>query len=163
MAFWENLGTIAAALVSLGAIIGGAYGFYTKCSKKHKRNKELKHKRNETLDSLPAKFENIDNKIDEIVQHHEDLAVDVRSLQEKNEKIMDLLDVMDTTVLRNLIWTTISGCEIHDIPDRQLRMALEGCEIYLAKGENHETGELCRRLREESIHRLTNQGGQDGK
>ena len=164
MNIWANIGSVAAAISGILALASAVYGIYIKCSKKYKAKKAKKLQRDIVIDNISKNFETIDDKIDEIVQHHEDLANDVAELKNSNDQLNKLLDQMDTTVLRNLIWTTVGGCEdFSDIPDRQLRMALEGCDIYLGKGENHETARICAELRNEQDRRLGARGGSNGK
>jgi predicted nuclease with TOPRIM domain len=135
---------ITAVASILGALVT-LFGLYVTFKKKIKDHFARKHHRNDIIDSLPDHFEKIQNQIDSINATQDDMQEQVSDIAKHQENLETSFDTLETNALRYSINDIFFGYHnIEDVPDEMLSNAAKSCDIYLAKGLNHETGARCK-------------------
>lgn len=128
-------------------ILGTLLPIISSKTKKYKQKRALQQKRNETIDSIPARFDQLERKQNESEMNLRSEIQDIKEYQEESEKRFDIYETQDLKY--KIIDAFYSAENISEVPYEVLLIASECCDIYRGKGLNHEIGAKCDIIYEE--------------
>lgn len=116
---------------------------YKSGKKKWDRKKQKEKERNDNLDALPSKLNDLQTENKKILKLVQDLAIK----QERSDQEFERYQIQNLKYMINDAFFGYNN--VHEIPYETLIVAAEGCDIYIGKGLNHEIGARCQIIFEE--------------